>query len=277
MSRHGSDPLTVTALRDLDAGISASLTEAERARADATFSRIVATPDDHPLRVTHDDHPLRVKPDRPRRSRRLLVAAGLVGATGAAIPALLLGGSALGSWTPTPTPLPANAATIAAATCRAALEVPDRSEHVLVAEQRGEWTYVLLGGPQVEAACLLPNDLVGQDPADLEGEFLGQYDSDAVAPPHVTPGHIVETMSMSGNVHGGLVNWVEGYVGRDVVGVTVHTPSGLQVEASVTRGRFAAWWPAGEATMDNPEIAEAPSFTVTLADGSTHPGARLDP
>jgi hypothetical protein len=140
---------------------------------------------------------------------------------------------------------------------------------VLVAEQRGEWTYVLLGGPHAEATCLLPNGLVGHDPADLEGEFFGQYDAEAVEPPHVAPGHVAETMSMSGDLHGGLFNWVEGYVGRDVVGVTVHTPSGLEVQASVTGGRFAAWWPAGESRMDNPEIADAPSFTVSLADGST--------
>ena len=261
MSRPSFDPLTLTVLHDLDpAGPAPALTEAERARADATFTRIVTTPDEHPLRV---------EPDRPRRPRRLLVVAGLVGATGVAVPALLLGGTAFGSWTPRPTPLAGNAATVAGATCRAALGVPDRSEQVLVAEQRGEWTYVLLGGSGAEAACLLPNDLVGRDPADLEGEIFGQYDAEAAPAPRVGRGHIVETMSMSGDLHGDLLNWVDGYVGRDVVGVTVHTPSGLKVEASVSGGRFAAWWPAGEARMDNPEIADAPSFAVTLADGST--------
>ena len=260
MSKLSSDLLTDTAVRELDpAGSPAALTPAERARADAAYSRIVATPDDHPLRV---------EPDRPRRRRRLLVTAGLVGATGVSVPALLLGGTAFGSWTPTPTPLTGTAATRAAATCRTALEVPDGAQQVLVAERRGAWTYVLVGGPQAEAACLLPNDRIGQDHADLEGEFLGQYDADPVAPPRVAVGRIARTMTMSGDFHGELINWVDGYVGRDVAAVTVHTPSGSTVEASVTRGHFAAWWPAGEAKMNNPEIADSPRYTVTLTDGS---------
>jgi hypothetical protein len=197
------------------------------------------------------------------------VAAGLVGATGVASSALVLGGGAYGSWTPTPRPLEADTATTAAAGCRAALDVPDHGEQVLIAEQRGDWTYVLLSDPHTEAACLLPNDLVGQDPADYEGRFFGTYDADAPRAPHVGRHRIVETTYMSGAADEGLVNWSEGYVGGDVVGVTLHTPSGLRVQASVARGRFAAWWPAGEVKGDNPELTDAPTFTVTLADGST--------
>jgi hypothetical protein len=266
MSQHISERLTMTALRDLDpAGPAAALSEDERARADATFSRIVSAPD-HP--------PLGVEPERPRGARlprRILVAAGLACATGVATSALLHGGTAYGSWTPTPKPLEGKAATTAAASCRAALDVPDQGEQLLVAEQRGDWTYVLIGGSHTEAACLLPNDIVGhQDPADYEGKFFGQYDADAPPAPRVAPDRILETMNMSGSTdEGGLFNWSQGYVGRNVVGVTLHTPTGLEVEASVTRGRFAAWWPAGEAKADNPEFADAPTFTVTLADGST--------
>jgi hypothetical protein len=264
MSHRVSDRLATTVLRDLDpAGPEVGLSEDERTRADATFSRIVSAPDHVPLPV---------EPARPRRSRllrRLLVAAGVAGATGVAASTLLLGGTAYGSWTPKPEPLAAHAATTAAASCRAALDVPDHGEQVLVAERRGDWTYVLVGGPHTEAACLLPDDLVGRPSADFEGKFFGQYDGDAPPAPQVAPDRILETMTLSGRTDEGLFNWAEGYVGRDVVGVTVHTPTGLEVEASVARGRFAAWWPAGEARADNPEFADAPTFTVTLADGST--------
>jgi hypothetical protein len=261
MSHHICDALTTTALRDLDpAGPAAPLSGDERARADATFARIVATADGRPLRGGSD---------RPRRLRRLLVPAVLLGAAGVAVPALLLGGTAFGSWTPTPTPLQGNAATTAATSCRTAMDVPDRGEQVLLAEQRGDWTYVLIGGAHTEAACVLPNDLVGRGAGAYEGKIFGDYDPDAPAAPRVAPGDIAETMNMSGGTDEGLLNWSEGYVGRDVVGVTLHTPTGLEVEASVGHGRFAAWWPAGEVKGDNPELTGAPTFTVTLADGST--------
>lgn len=263
MSRRTSDQLTLAALHDLDpAGPSTDLDEDERARAEATFARVVSSPATEPPPV---------EPGSPRHTRlpRLLAAAGLLGASGLAGSALLLGGTAYGSWTPTPTPLEGNAATIAADDCRAALDVPDRGEQVLIAEERGDWTFVLLGDPHTEAACVLPQDLVGQDHADFEGKFMGSYDPDTPAAPRVPPGSIDETTFMSGSMDEGLLNWCEGYVGRDVVGVTVHTATGMRVEASVGEGRFAAWWPAGEAKGDNPEIAEGHTFVVHLADGTS--------
>jgi hypothetical protein len=264
MSQRVPDRLT-TALRDLDpAGRSVALSEEERARADATFSRIVSE---------SVQHRLPAQPGRPRRVRllrRVVVAAGLVGAAGVATATLLVGGTAFGSWTPTPVTLVGDAATTAAASCRVALDVPDRGERVILAERRGDWTYVLLAASHTEAACLLPNDVVGgQDHSDYEGKIFGNYDPDEPPAPRVARDRIRETMSMSGRTDEGMFNWSEGYVGRDVVGVTLHTPSGLKVQASVKRGRFAAWWPAGDVRGDNPETTDAPTFFVTLADGST--------
>lgn len=264
MNRHDDDQLTMTALRDLDpAPAIFTLDEDERARADATFARIVSAPDQGLLPVEPE------VPSRARLPRRLLVAVGLAAAAGVGTSAVLLGGTAYGSWTPTPRPLAGAAAAAAASSCRTALEVPDGGERLLIAEQRGQWTYVLIGGPRTQAACLLPNGLVGAEAGDYEGHFFGTYDADVPPAPQVAPDGLAETTTMSGATDEGLVNWSEGYVGRDVVGVTVHTPTGRRVEASVARGRFAAWWPAGEAKADNPEIAEASTITVTLADGST--------
>lgn len=263
MKQPTSDRLTMTAVSDLDpAGPRIALSDEERARADATFSRILSTSDHTALKVE------RARPRHTRLRRRLLVSTGLVGASGAAASALLLGGTAFGSWTPTPTPLVGSAATTAAASCRTALDVPDHGERVLIAEQRGDWTYVLLGGSHTEAACLLPTDIVGHGSADYEGKFFGGYDSDVPRAPRVAPDRIVQTMYMSGRTDEGWLNWTEGYVGRDVIGVTVHTPTGLKVQASVTRGRYAAWWPAGEAKASNPEVTDAPTFIVKLEDGS---------
>ena len=199
MNEHTDDTMTTEALRDLDPAPRADLTEAERARADATFARIVATPGEGHVPE---------EADRPRRRRRrLLVPVGLVGAAGAAVPALLLGGgSAFASWTPKPGPLTAAAVSEAATTCRAALGVPDRGERVVIAERRGEWTYVLIAGPQAEGACLMPDHLVGrQDPADhTKKGFFGGYTTDPVEAPTVARDRIVETENMAGSVPTGV-------------------------------------------------------------------------
>ena len=135
-----------------------------------------------------------------------------------------------------------------------------------MAERRGEWTYLLLAGSGTEAICLMPDDLVGQDPAARE-DFFGSYDTDTVAPPTLDPDRIDETTSMQGSTEEGWFSSVEGYAGSDVTGVTVHTSSGLDIEASVAGNRFAAWWPSSKQSSDQP--AETWSYTVHLADGST--------
>jgi hypothetical protein len=258
MRRHTAGAVTA-ALRSLDPAPRTGLTQEELDRADAAFARIVATPCDEPVPG---------EPSRPHRSRsRLLAAAGLTGAAGVAIPVLLLGGSnAYGSWTPMPLPLTDVVAARAATTCRAALDVPDRGERLALAERRGGWTYALLAGPGKEAICLMPDDLVGQDPSD-RGEFFGSYDVDAVAPPTLAPDRIDEVTNMQGSTDEGWFVWVEGYVGSDVTGVTVHTSSGLDIEASVAGNRFAAWWPSGKQSSDHP--AETWSYTAQLADGTS--------
>ncbi len=271
MNKHTVDTMTTAALRDLDPAPTTALTDEERERADATFARTLATP-------SHDQAP--EESDRPRRRwSRLLVPVGLVGA---AVPALLLGGGPVfASWTPKPQPLTAAAAAEAATTCRTVLEVPDQDERVVIAERRGGWTYVRIAGPNSEGFCLMPDDLVGhQDPANHREEgFFGGYDTDPVEAPTPARDRIVEFESMAGSVPApglwpfnnddGWFSSVEGYVGSDVTGVTVHTPIGTDVEASVANGRFAAWWPSAKPSSENLEAMGAWTYTVTLADGST--------
>ncbi len=273
MNKHTVDTMTTAALRDLDPAPTTVLTNEELERADATFARILATP-------SHDQVP--EESPRPRwRWRRLLVPMGLVGAAGAAVTApLLSGGSAFASWTPKPEPLTAAAVSGAATTCRAALEVPDQGERVAITERRGGWTYVLIAGPKAEAACLMPDDLIGhQDPGDHREGFFGGYTTDPVKAPTLGRDRIDETENMTGSVptpgrwlfsnDEGWFSLVQGYVGSDVTGVTVHTPVGPDVEASVANGRFAAWWPSDQPSSKNSEEMGAWTYTMTLADGST--------
>ncbi len=263
MKKHTFDTLTATALRDLDPAGNADLTDAERERADATFARIVASPSDAPAAV---------EPDRHRRWwSRLLVATGLAGA-GVAVPALLLGGgSAYGSWTPTPEALTEAEAAEAAFSCHSRISAPDGAGEVVIAESRGEWTYVLLAGPEIEAVCLMPDDSVGQIIADGD-DFFGNYSPVPTATPTLAPDRISETMTQESSTSEGYFIQTGGYVGSDVVGVTVHTTSGLDIEASVEAGRFAAWWPAVEQSSDNPD-GEGWTYTVHLADGSSRSAA----
>ena len=276
MNKHPVDTMTAAALRDLDPSPAIALTDAERERADATFVRILATP-------SHDQ--VAEGPVRPRRRRsRLLAPLGLVGAAGAAVPALLLGGgSAFGSWTPTPEPLTGVAAAEAATTCRAALGMPGQGETIVIAERRGGWTYVLLAGPQTERQCLMSEGLIAhENPAahTKEGFMGGTYGMDDIeAAPTPARGHIVEIQSGATSVptHGlwhfgedeEWISSVDGYVGSDVTGVTVHTPVGTDVEASVANGRYAAWWPSATPSSENPEVMGPWTYTVTLADGTT--------
>lgn len=227
---HLRDTMTTAALRDLDPAPTTVLTDAEGERADATFARILAaTP-------SHEQLPEKTR--RPRqRLTRLLVPVGLVVAAGAAVPALLLGGdSAFASWTPTPEPLTGAAQAEAATACRAALAVPDQGERVVIAERRGGWTYVLLAGLDSEASCLMPEGLVDQeDPAaDAREGFMGSYTSDPGEAPTLGRSGIIGYGADGSVPTDGLwdfgddeewVTHVDGYVGSDVVGVTVHTPS----------------------------------------------------
>lgn len=259
MKRHTGDTVITAAVGHLDPATETELTEAERDHAEATFARLVATPNDETVPLG---------PRRPHRRRRFLaVTLGLAGAAvGVALPGLLLGGSAYGSWTPTPHALTSADASAAATTCRGALGVPGQGGRVAVAERRGEWTYLLLAAPGTEAICLMPNDLIGQELTG-GGDFFGQNDPDAPTPPTLAPDRIDETTSMQGSTDEGWFIWTEGYVGSDVTGVTVHRVSGPDIEASVTGNRFAAWWPSKEQSSHQPD--DTWSYTVHLADGST--------
>lgn len=258
MTQRDSDLLTDAALRALDPA-DPVMTDDQAARAEAALARILSAPPGPSGSA---------EPESPRRRRRIVVPACLAGIAAVAASSLLVGGgSAFGSWTPTPRPLEADAAARAVTTCRAGMGVPDDGAPFILAERRGDWTYVLLAGSAGDVSCLMENDVVGEDPG--AGDVVGGYDPDPPPVERVAPDGIDEISSLFAVREDEVVRLSEGVVGRDVVGVTVHTPTGLVVEASLARGRYAAWWPGGEAKGDNPEIADAPTFTVTLTDGTT--------
>lgn len=255
-------------LREMDPAPPA-LTEDERERAAAARDLILGT----------SSVGVRVEPRR-RTGRSLLVAAVLVAVVAVAVPTAIGGGTAFASWAATPQPLPQPAAESAAATCRSALEVDDPRVRAVIGEKRGGWTYVLIKGPAAEGACLMPDDFMSTPrSADRAGGFFGSYDVDPPDAPTPARDALIETESMLGAVSvpgrfpfsstKGWFTWVNGHVGGDVTGVTVDPPVGPDVEATVSRGRFTAWWPADEARGDRSGVSGAWTYTVTLADGTT--------
>lgn len=273
MTNHTAFARTAAALRDLDPATT-TFTEDQRQRADAMLGRILASP-------SHER--VRTETDLPRRRRgRMLIPVGLLTAAAVAVPTILGGDPAFASWTAIPEPIPPSDAQAAATTCRMALGISEQSARVVIGERRGGWTYVLLDGPAGEAACLMPDDIVGaNNVADRRSGFFGSYDPDPVDAPTPPREGIIQTESAGGTVaipgrigvgtREGWFSWVTGYAGRDVTSVTVHPPVGPDVEASLNGGRYSAWWPAGSARGDNPGTGGAWTYTVTLTDGTTQP------
>jgi hypothetical protein len=136
-----------------------------------------------------------------------------------------------------------------------------------MAERRGGWTFVMIEGPgRQQGVCLMRNDDIEKRAP--SGSIGGYYDPDAAEPPTLAPDRIAVNASAEGSTDEGWFNWLDGYVGSDVTGVTVHTSSGLDIQASVVGNRFAAWWPGRVQSSDHPE-GETWWYAVHLADGNS--------
>ncbi|MFC7500948.1 hypothetical protein [Nocardioides sp. GCM10030258] len=274
MTKNSSFQRTVAALRDLDPAAATTLTENERERASATLARIVATP-----RSDSDWHaPI---PRSRRRPVRALVSAGLVAAAtvvAVAVPTLLGGQSAFASWTAAPSPLSPSNEQAAMEACLANIDLDADDARVVIAEQRGEWTYILIEG-RGEGYCLMPDSMIVGEEIRADG-FTGSYDPERPKAPTLPRDGIYEAEATESTVSSdsrvpfsNTDNWyslVVGYAGSDVTAVTVHPPSGPAVEASLVDGRYAAWWPGGEVSGDNPDNGKGWTYTVTLTDGTRH-------
>ena len=276
MKTHDDTP-TTRALRDLDAA-DRDRSQEQRIRAAATLERILATDQDAATSTT-------ALTGRPRRARRLLLAGGVVAAATAAVVVLPIWpdqSEAFASWSSTPVELTGTERTAVVDACLllqgdegGELDFDPRADaSVLVAEKRGGWSYVIFrvvgtSGTELQGSCLVPDDLVAE-PRPGEGGFFGGlgHAEDTAGPP---PARDVaeEDTSGVGVVDDEAFLFAEGRAGADVASIEVTTPTGQEVEASIDNGHWAVWWPAGDTSMDNPEITEAPTYTVTLRDGTS--------
>lgn len=285
MNQNQADAMIDDALRKLDPSADITVDAVEQKRADALFARIVASPE-HDLTRSKPGH-------ATRRTKWLLAPAGLlaVGAGGAVL--LTGGGSAFATWTPTPEPLTEADAAAAASVCLGAVRSPTpvdeaaiRKAHsgmdVKVAEQRGDWVYVMLQSSERDRFCVIHEEDLNGDETLAEHRrngFLGgggAYDPDNE--PRPDENGIAVTVVQEGPVPTDRpwplrdseewLSVVNGRVGGNVTGLTVHTPTGIAVDASIADGHFAAWWPSN-LTNDAAVHSGAVTYTVTLADGQT--------
>ncbi len=264
---------TTRALQSLDVA-EPELDETQRRRATATLERILASD-------PHAPSPGTTPGQTRRRTQRRLLAGGLAAAAAVGVPIIFSGGGAFASWSPIPVELTGAARTAAVDACLVvqgtdAEELafdPDADASVLVAEARGGWSYVVFtvtgrSDRKLQGSCLLPDDLVA-DPRPGEGGFfgsLGGAEESAGPEPQRDEVHVDE--SGLGAVDDEAFVYAEGRVGTDVARIEVTTPGGRTVEASIDHGRWAVWWPAGDSSPNNPELSEAPTYEVTLRDGT---------
>lgn len=226
------------------------------------------------------------------RPRRLVPAVGLgiaVLVGGVVGPAALGLNGASAQWVAMPTGVSADDAKAAAEPCRDLLEGPGsppaasglptgdqiRALPVVVAEDRGNWRFVVLSDGRWEASCLQQRStfsrmlgLLGVESGYSGGGGVTSLDSFAIpSAREVRTVHLMGTRVSGALQRSSTVSAVTGRVGADVIGVVVEPVGHPKVTATVTNGWFAAWWPEPDTSSGGipPEVA----VTVTLRDGTT--------
>lgn len=273
---HDHDDLLAQAITDLDAAPPVALTDDQRARADDTLARILAA---QPSAVPG---PVASITRRPRRLGRgiLLVAAVLALTLVISMSGLVGGGTAYASWTARPHQLPLAEQEELAQQCRDILTGPPgapvapgiptdadlRDADLVLADSRGDWTYVVLSGKNgLEATCLVDEGSRFLGVIPRAGSAAGSYGFLVIPTP--ADDEIVGSGLMATSSDEGSYWATEGHVGSHVAGVEILTLTGAVIDATVTNGRFAAWWPE-RMGVDDAGGMEQVSYRVTLTDGT---------
>lgn len=292
------NPTDETLLRTLDAAPPA-LSAAERDRAQALLERIVATAVPAPDAATS---PARPRARRTARLRLALVPIAALALTGGLLLAQGSGpqASAYASWTPTPSAADPKSLALADAACRADLRASagqgpdgpsldiDRARTGL-ADRRGDFVAIVYWtpNPHLEATCIAYNPQ-GSDDVDVVSSSGGGSSGPAptmAADDFILGGYFQSTgpeptglarLLDPGPYFRGSV--ISGSVGSNVIGLTVHAGT-FTTEASITDGRYGAWWP-GPAAKCAPQKSGVlkcdtlMTYDLHLADGTTTTNAK---
>lgn len=223
--------------------------------------------------------PSSVRPVRRRHELRWAVGATAVAVAGVLAVIQNMDGSepAFASWSATPSSAADGPLATATDQCRRQLVVglpagrlpagvpapPTRAEiaaaRVLIAERRGDWTLVALGGARnLDASCLVGPDGISAVTGSSSGGGV------------VVPATGILVGQTVAEVDGASFASFVGRVGRDVTGVTFITQDGRRVTATLTGGHVAAWWPGMTGSSDR--AAAGVTAEITLRDGTVRRG-----
>lgn len=259
MTRSLIDPRTDAALAALDPARDAVL---DPRGYESILARVLVVDPAAPTAVA----PETTRSKRRVRRRLIAVPAGVLAAV-TAIATVVGGQPAYADWTPVPTALSEHEATEASRSCLAHQGEPVDAADVLIADRRGPWIYVLVeSSAQQETSCVMPESLVGTSPSSTDRRMYAGGSGEVLVD-QVRARQVDVVTSSASSTDEGLFMLIEGRVGSEVAGVTVLTPTGKRVTASVHDRRFAAWWPAGKSSPRNPELIGASSLQVTMTDG----------
>lgn len=225
---------------------------------------------------------------RRRRAGRWARAIIPAAAAAAVVGLLVLPGSpgapsAYASWTPEPRPVVGDALTRSSTACRAAMtdmagrdgDVPPElrpdvraaTARTVVAEQRGNFLFVAMATDTgATAQCFLRAD----DPGRVYGT-TGSAPTASTPPPAVLAADQIESDG-AGLTSGpeGSYAFAQGRVGKDVRAVTLRVGD-VTLDATVSDGWFAAWWPTAASSGISPSPIIA--YDLTLMSGAVVPDA----
>ena len=250
-----------SAVRDLDP---APVESTDRpSRADADLRRILATPRDS------DRAAGRPSVARPRRARWrvglvAVAASTLVAAAGLGAVDVLRPTTASASWTPVGEPVPADAP--GAQQCARWWQVESGDLTPVLQERRGDTTLVLAADEAGRELLCTATLTDGQEPtggmSSLTEPPTAELWTDGVSVTFVDT-TFQEAMLQNGWRAEGATA-VAGDVGADVTRLVLKTDAG-PVEATLSGGRFAAWWPIEDDDDPHPVV----DAVVTTSDGTT--------
>lgn len=221
-----------------------------------------------PTDATTGPSPMR----RKLRPWLLAGAAAAVAATAVAIPAITAD-QAYSSWTSTPIALSGPHLSAAAQECgrfwqdTGLLADADLTAATDLAEQRGDFRYVLMSTPTHHLDCLIRAD-GGRGPGSA-GYWAGsasEHQADEIPPPNG-----LTAVSVALVERDDVALWFfHARVGAEAEEAVVHLPGHGDVQATVQGGYVAAWAPE----VDPDELAQGVGVTLYLADGDA---IRLSP
>lgn len=260
----------LNAFQPLDSAPEVGLNEPGRIRANARLLQILASDPENGNIANHPQSKRRSRPKRRVAASVALAAVAVLTATGVLFPGAGSKEAAYASWNAVPGSISSTDSAVADAACRGRMDLG--SPQLDLVERRGEWVVLLYTATDHMVGMCLAHVPVGASRAgEIDFSRGGGDQGFLPVAGEFTEGNMGE---FRGGSNFGFrdrpdVALTHGNVGPDVAAVTITTPDGQLVEATIQDGRYAAWWPGkifGSKVEGNGGPAPAISYTITLKD-----------